>query len=72
MAEDHQFEGLRRDLDLQHDYDTLRQALAALVAQWRQEADELDAATGGTWIEPGITRSCADQLEALLAGPPQE
>lgn len=50
--------------------DVLRQ----LIARWRAEADELDAATNGSWVEPGVKRQCADELEALLAErpPPQD
>lgn len=43
------------------------QQLRALVERWRAEADAVDAATGGTWIEPSVTRTLADELAALLA-----
>lgn len=50
------------------------QQLRALVKEWRDDAAELADATGGMWIEPGVRRACADELEALLAlsGEPQQ
>ena len=41
--------------------------LPRLIAKWRAEAQELDEATGGEWVEPGVKRHCADELEELLA-----
>ena len=43
--------------------------LRELVAEWRKDADELDDATQGQWVEPGVRRACADELAALLAAP---
>lgn len=51
---------------------TLRQQQAALVKQWREEADELDAATNGEWIEPAVKRGCAYELAKLASPDPQE
>lgn len=42
-------------------------SLRGLVETWRAEADELDKATGGEWIEPEVRRDCADQLSAVLS-----
>ena len=39
----------------------------ALVAQWRQEAQELDEATRGQYVEPRVLLNCADELSAALA-----
>ena len=49
------------------------QALAALVAQWRQEAQMLDDGHYVTMCAVGAAnlRHRADQLEGLLAGPPE-
>ena len=46
------------------------QQLRELVQEWRRDADELDEATRGQWVEPSVTRACADDLSALLASLP--
>ncbi len=44
--------------------------LAALRDHWRAEANELDEATNGMWIEPSVKRNCADELDELLSATP--
>ena len=48
------------------DTERLRASLREQVATWRREANEIDEATQGQWLEPEIQRQCADELEALL------
>lgn len=45
-------------------HDPLTAAVNELIREWRAEADELDGATNGMWIEPSVKRNCADELEA--------
>jgi hypothetical protein len=42
-------------------------AIRALRDTWRKEADELDGATNGMWIEPSVKRNCADELEEAIS-----
>ena len=46
----------------------VRRRVEALEAEWRAEADELDEAARGQWVEPGVKRACADALKALTEG----
>lgn len=47
-------------------FSDLLRDLRSLEQQWRKDADELDEATNGQWIEPSVVRQCADDLASLL------
>lgn len=49
----------------------LRRLVEQLIAKWRKDAADLDEATHGTWIEPGVMVNCADELSSLLTETPR-